>query len=168
LGYYDLRLTEVMEQQAALARRYGIEGFCFYYYWFDGKRLLDRPIEQMLETGKPDFPFCLCWANENWTRRWDGQEHEILMAQSHSDEDDTAVILDLIRYFRDQRYIRVDGRPLILVYRITLFPDFAATAARWRAVCREQGIGEIYIAMVESFELVHAKNIRKNLVVTRR
>lgn len=156
LGYYDLRLSEVMEQQAELARRYGVGGFCFYYYWFDGKRLLDRPIEQMLETGKPDFPFCLCWANENWTRRWDGMDHEILMSQSHSQEDDRAVILDLIRFFRDQRYIRVDDRPLILVYRITLFPNFAETATLWRNICREQGIGEIYIAMVESMDMVHA------------
>lgn len=156
LGYYDLRLSEVMEQQAQLARRYGVEGFCFYYYWFGGKRLLEQPIEQMLATGKPNLPFCLCWANENWTRRWDGQDHEVLMAQSHSPEDDEAVIKDLMRYFRDARYIRIDGRPLILVYRVTLFPDFAQTAARWRTICREEGLGEIYIAMVESFELVHA------------
>ncbi len=156
LGYYDLRVPEVMVQQAALARRYGVEGFCFYYYWFKGKRLLDMPVEQMLTSKQPDFPFCLCWANENWTRRWDGQEHEILMAQSHSTEDDLAVIGDLARFFRDERYIRVDGRPLILVYWVTRFPDFAATAGRWRSYCRAEGIGEIYIAMVESFELVHA------------
>lgn len=156
LGYYDLRLPEIMEQQAELADRYGVGGFCFYYYWFDGKRLLDRPIEQMLETGKPDFPFCLCWANENWTRRWDGQDQEILIAQSHSSDDDEAGIMDLIRYFRDARYIRIDGRPLILVYRVTLFPNFLETAALWRTVCLKQGIGEIYIAMVESMEMVHA------------
>ncbi|SEP23922.1 glycoside hydrolase family 99-like domain-containing protein [Nitrosovibrio sp. Nv6] len=156
LGYYDLRLPEVMKQQAELARRYGVEGFCFYYYWFDGKRLLDRPIEQMLETGKPDFPFCLCWANENWTRRWDGQDQEVLIDQSHSSGDDEAVVMDLIRYFRDGRYIRIDGRPLILVYRVTLFPNFSETAALWRTICIEQGIGEIYIAMVESMEMVHA------------
>ena len=155
LGYYDLRLPEVLVQQAELARRYGIQGFCFYYFWFGGKRLLERPIEQMLATGMPDFPFCLCWANENWTRKWDGQDHEVLMPQSHSPEDDRAVILDLIRFFRDQRYIRIDGRPLILVYRVTLFPNFAQTAGLWRSICREQGIGEIYIAMVESFELVY-------------
>ena len=155
LGFYDLRLPEVLEQQVELARRYGVHGFCFYYYWFGGKRLLERPIERMLATGEPDFPFCLCWANENWTRRWDGQDNDILIAQAHSAEDDCDVILDLMRYFRDRRYIRVDGRPLILVYRVTLFPDFAATARLWRDLCRERGIGEIYIAMVESMELVH-------------
>ena len=143
----------MLEKQAELARRYGIGGFCFYYYWFAGHRLLERPIEQMLASSKPDFPFCLCWANENWTRRWDGQEHELLMAQKHSDEDDLAVIQDLMRYFRQPNYIRIHGKPLILVYRTTLFPDFARTAALWREVCRKEGIGEIYIAQVESFEL---------------
>jgi len=153
LGYYDLRLPEVLEKQAELARRYGISGFCFYYYWFAGHRLLERPIEQMLANAKPDFPFCLCWANENWTRRWDGQEHELLMAQKHSDEDDLAVIHDLMRYFRQPNYIRIHGKPLILVYRTTLFPDFKRTASLWRETCRKEGIGEIYIAQVESFEL---------------
>lgn len=153
LGYYDLRVPEVLEKQAELARRYGIGGFCFYYYWFAGHRLLERPIEQMLASSKPDFPFCLCWANENWTRRWDGQDHELLMAQKHSDEDDMAVIHDLMRYFRQSNYIRIHGKPLILVYRTTLFPDFARTASLWREECRKEGIGEIYIAQVESFEL---------------
>jgi GT2 family glycosyltransferase/SAM-dependent methyltransferase len=159
LGYYDLRVPQVMEEQADLAKRYGIHGFCFYYYWFHGKRLLEAPLERMLATGQPDIPFCLCWANENWTRRWDGRDNEILMAQDYSDEDDEAVIHDLLRYFRSSRYIRVHGKPLILVYRVTLFPDFARTARRWRQICRDQGIGEIYITMVESFELVrHSGN----------
>lgn len=157
LGYYDLRVEEILIQQAELAKRYGVFGFCYYYYWFGGKRLLEMPIEKMLENGRPDMPFCLCWANENWTRRWDGQEHEILISQAHSDTDDEAVILDLIRYFHDPRYIRIDNRPLILVYRVSLLPDFSATAHRWRQICRNEGIGEIYIAMVESFELVHAE-----------
>ncbi|WP_082121138.1 glycoside hydrolase family 99-like domain-containing protein [Dyella japonica] len=156
LGYYDLRVTETMEKQAEMARRYGLGGFCYYYYWFAGHRLLERPIENMLLTGRPDFPFCLCWANENWTRRWDGQEHDVLMAQKHSDDDDVAVIRDLMRYFRSPNYIRINGKPLILVYRITLFPDFARTSAIWRQVCRDEGIGEIYITQVESFELASA------------
>lgn len=154
LGYYDLRVPEVMDEQARLARRYGIHGFCYYYYWFAGKRLLELPIDRILQTGRPDFPFCLCWANENWTRRWDGMENEILMGQSHSDEDDVAVINDLIRFFRHPNYIRIGGKPLLLIYRVTLFPNFTRTATIWRDVCRKEGIGDIYLAMVESFELV--------------
>ena len=154
LGYYDLRVPEVMEAQAELARRYGIHGFCYYYYWFAGRRLLEAPIERMLATGRPDLPFCLCWANENWTRRWDGKDSEVLMAQAHSDDDDIAVIRDLIRFLRSPNYITVNGKPLLLVYRVTGFPDFARTAATWRRICREEGPGEIYLALVESFEMV--------------
>jgi lipopolysaccharide biosynthesis protein len=151
-----LRVASVIEDQAKLARRYGIGGFCFYYYWFAGKRLLEMPLNRMLETGRPDFPFCLCWANENWTRRWDGQDREILVAQAHSDQDDVNVIRDLIRYMRHVNYIRIRGRPLLLVYRVTQFPNFARTASVWRDVCRREGLGEIYLALVESFELVHS------------
>ena len=152
LGFYDLRISTVMEQQVELAKRYGIHGFCFYYYWFDGKRILEMPLERMLETGKPDFPFCLCWANENWSRRWDGSEDHVLLAQKHSDEDDRAVILDMIRYISHPNYIRLDGKPIILIYRISLFPDINRTAQIWREVCRENKIGEIHLVMVESFE----------------
>jgi GT2 family glycosyltransferase len=154
LGYYDLRDHETMLRQAELARRYGVGAFCYYYYWFAGKRLLEAPLERMLASGKPDFPFCLCWANENWTRRWDGREQDVLIGQHHSEADDAAVIADLMRYFRSDNYLRIDGRPLLLVYRVALFPDFASTAANWRRLCREAGIGEIYLAMVESFEMV--------------
>ena len=152
LGFYDLRITEVMEYQADLAHRYGIHGFCYYYYWFGGTRLLEMPLERMLEIGKPDFPFCLCWANENWTRRWDGHEHELLMAQQHSDEDDDAVIRDLMRYFRHRNYIRIDEKPLFIIYRASLFVDICRTVDRWRELCRNEGIGEIYLVLVESFE----------------
>lgn len=150
LGYYDLGAPDVLARQVELARRYGIGGFCYYYYWFDGRRLLERPIERMLRDGAYDFPFCLCWANENWTRRWDGKEHEILIGQQHSDQDDRDVIADISRFFAHGAYIRIRRRPLILVYRTDLFPDFARTAEIWRESCRRAGIGEIFIARVET------------------
>ena len=152
LGFYDLRVAEVMEQQADLARRYGVYGFCFYYYWFSGRRILEMPVERMLATGRPDFPFCLCWANENWTRRWDGKDQEILLAQHYSDADDRALIEEIAPYFALPNYIRIDGRPLFLLYRADLLPDVKRTAHIWRTACRALGIGEIYLAMVESFD----------------
>ena len=112
LGFYDLRVPETREQQAALARAYGIHGFCYYYYWFAGKRLLERPVEEMRVSGRPDFPYCLCWANENWTRRWDGADREVLIAQNPSRSDDERLIRDPLPHFRDPRYIRVAGKPL--------------------------------------------------------
>jgi GT2 family glycosyltransferase/SAM-dependent methyltransferase len=154
LGFYDLRAPETADRQAALARRYGIDAFCYYYYWFAGRRLLDMPLERLLTQARPDLPFCLCWANENWTRRWDGREQEVLMAQAHSDTDDEAVIRDLIRYLRHPNYLRVNGKPLLAVYRVPLFPNFSRTASTWRRICREEGLGDIYLTMVESFDLV--------------
>lgn len=159
LGFYDLRVPEIMQEQARLARAYGISGFCFYYYWFHGKRLLEMPIERLLDTPGFDMPFCLCWANENWTRRWDGGdgESEILMGQQHSDDDDEAVIGDLMRFLKHPSYIRVDGRPVLLVYRIELFPDIRRTAEIWREACRREGVGEIHLVRVDSFQnSVHA------------
>ena len=152
VGYYDLTDEGVLEKQAQMARQFGIHGFCFYYYWFNGRRLLEMPTDRLLASGKPDFPFCFCWANENWTRRWDGEEHEVLMGQQHSYESDERFIRDMLPAFRDRRYIRINGRPLLAVYRPGLLPDPKATFAHWREVCRREGLGEIYLAGFKAFD----------------
>ena len=165
LGYYDLNDSEILCKQANMARAAGIYGFCYYYYWFDGKRLLEKPLDQMLKTGRPAMPFCFCWANENWSRRWDGCDSEILIAQNHSAQDDVAIITDIITAFMDQRYIRIEGRPLLIIYRPLLLPDPQATFARWRTVCREAGIGEIYLAGVKGFGCVDPISLGLDAIV---
>ena len=151
LGYYDLRLPEIRQQQADLACQYGLDGFCYYHYWFAGKQLLKRPVAEILSSGKPDFPFSLCWANENWTRRWDGQDQEVLIAQHYSPADDLAHIQALLPYFHDQRYIRIQNKPLLLIYRSSALPDPRATTTLWRQQAQASGLEDLYLLKVESF-----------------
>jgi lipopolysaccharide biosynthesis protein len=150
LGFYDLRLPEVREAQADLAREYGIYGFCYYHYWFNGRRLLERPLDEILALRQPDFPFCICWANENWTRTWDGLARNILVEQHYSEEDDVAHIRHLIPILEDHRYIRIEGKPLVLLYRVEVLPNAEKTAERWRAETRKAGLGDIFLVNVES------------------
>ena len=154
LGYYNLLDSTIQHRQIELAKLYGVGGFCFYTYWFGGKLLLEKPVENYLNDHSLDLPFCLCWANENWSRRWDGLDSEILVAQKHSPEDDLAFIQYVSQYMRDERYIRIDGKPLLLVYRPNLLPSPKETAKRWREWARRNGLGEIYLAYTQSFEAV--------------
>ena len=155
LGFYDLRLPEARQAQVDLAKAYGIHGFCYYHYWFNGKRLLERPFNDVLASGEPDFPFCLCWANENWTRRWDGLEDEVLIGQVYQEDDDRRHMQSLVNAFRDPRYIRIDNKPLFLVYRAAKLPDPLKTAETWRQEAHKLGIGDIFLCMVESFVNEH-------------
>jgi glycosyltransferase involved in cell wall biosynthesis len=157
LGFYDLRIPEVQERQIELARQYGIYGFCFHFYWFDGRTLLETPIKQFAENF--DFPFCINWANENWTRRWDGQDNEILIAQNHTHEDDIKFIEYISQYLTNKNYIRIKSKPLLVIYRPDLFPNPKATAEKWREWCIKNGIGEIYLAATHSFEHIDPRSI---------
>jgi len=153
LGHYDLTNPKSIRKQIELAMQYGLHGFCFYYYWFNGRRILEAPLELYLEDKSLDFPFCLCWANENWSRRWDGRDQDLLLKQEYSTEDDKAIIHDLLRFMGDARYIRIEGKPLVIVYRWDLLPSIADTVKVWREECRKAGIGEIFVASVDSFDL---------------
>jgi lipopolysaccharide biosynthesis protein len=151
LGYYDLRDHHILEKQAEMAQEYGVHGFVFYHYWFSGKRLLDLPVKNMLVLKTPDIPFCLCWSNENWTRRWDGLDQEILIEQKYSTDDDVSHIRNLIPVFEDKRYFRIKGRPVFIVYRAEQLPNQKKTAEIWRSEVAKAGLGELYLVQVESF-----------------
>jgi glycosyl transferase family WbsX len=151
LGYYDLRVREVRHRQAELATKYGIHGFCYYYYWFSGRRLLERPLDLMLADRDLNFPFCVCWANENWSRRWDGSENDLLMEQKHLPEDPVRFIQDLAPVLKDPRYIRVDGAPLLLVYRPDIIPNLPDVLRVWRQTAAELGIPQLHLCGVQTF-----------------
>jgi len=155
LGFYDLRVPEIRMEQAKMAFEYGIYGFCYYHYWFNGRLLLERPLEDMLKSKEPNFPFMICWANENWTRVWDGGSKEILIEQKYSEEDDKCHIQYLIKFFKDSRYIRINNKPVISIYRSTLLPNIEKTIEIWRNEALKEGL-ELYICRFESFGQVEA------------
>jgi len=149
LGFYDLRVPETREAQAQMARQYGIEAFCYYRYWFGGKQLLERPFEDMLESGRPDFPFCICWANATWTGIWHGNPKEILVEQTYPGEvDHQAHFQSLLRAFRDQRYLRVDGKPLFMIYKPADLPDARKVADLFRTMASQAGLPGLFLVGV--------------------
>jgi len=149
LGEYNLRDASVLHSQAELAAANGVDAFCIYYYWFSGKRLLESPLDDYLERG-PDFPFCISWANENWSRRWDGKDHEVLIAQSYDASTAADVFADMRRYLVDPRYLRVEGRPVIVVHRVDHIPDVRRLTDTWRRLAEEAGLGPIYLVAAET------------------
>ena len=150
LGFYDLRLPEVREQQAELAREAGLEGFCYYHYWFgNGRQLLQRPFEEVLASGRPDFPFCLCWANHDWTSKtWEKgsslRRDTMIMKMEYSHEDYVRHFNYLLPAFRDPRYINVDGKPLFAVWQPRAIPDCQEFIGLWQQLARENGLKGIH------------------------
>ena len=157
LGFYDLRLHEARQAQADLASEYGIFGFCYYYYWFSGKKLLERPLEEVLKLGKPDFPFMICWANENWSRRWDGSEDKILIKQEYNPNDSIELFKSLLPYFKDRRYIKVYDKPVLAIYNTSAIPDFRNFIEKFRNEGLRNGIS-VYIMGIEGFNRTEAKS----------
>ena len=152
LGFYDTRFKHVLKRQIEIAKEYGIYGFCFHHYWFSGKPVLRVPYNHILSNPDLDIPFCLNWANESWTVRWDGFDSEdgILLRQDHSADDDIAFIKDIEPALRDRRYIRINGRPLLLIYRPGRFSDMRATVDRWNDYLTNRGVGQLFLAEMQT------------------
>ena len=149
LGYYDLRLPDVRERQAEMAREAGIEGFCYWHYWFAGKRLLERPFNEVLESGKPDFPFCLAWANESWTGVWNNDHNRILLKQTYPGiEDYREHFYANLKAFRDKRYIRIDGRLAFVVYKPLNLPEPRVFIDEWNRLAVENDLKGFYFVAV--------------------
>lgn len=152
LGYYDLRSVDVMREQVRLANDHGITGFCFYYYYFQGKKLLYKPIDNYLRSDIK-APFLFLWANENWSRRWDGGDNEVIVSQMHSPEDDLLFIRELLPIFRDDRYVKIEGKPVLAVYKTHLFPNILQSAELWRDEAVKHGFPGLYLVMADDWKV---------------
>jgi lipopolysaccharide biosynthesis protein len=155
LGFYDLRVAEVREAQAELARDAGIEGFAYYHYWFGGKRLLERPFVEVVASGRPNFPFCLCWANQTWSGIWHGAPDRVLIEQTYpGKKDNEQHFLALLDAFHDPRYVRVDGKPVFVIYRPLEIPDVSRFLSQWRELAAKHGLpGMYFVAHLLPFEM---------------
>jgi len=146
MGFYDLRLPEARQAQALLAKRYGIEAFCYYHYWFAGRRIIERPFEEVLASGEPDFPFCLCWANQTWSGIWHGAPNRILIEQTYPGVDDHRQhFAYLLKAFKDKRYLCVEGKPVFVVYNPRELPDSINVTKLWRELATQAGLPGLYL-----------------------
>ena len=151
LGFYDLRVPETRIAQASLAREYGIEAFCYYHYWFAGRRIIERPFNEVLRSGQPDFPFCLCWANQTWSGIWHGAPKRVLIEQTYPGFDDHRAHFEvLLEAFRDPRYVRVGGKPLFLVFRPFDVPDIGKVTAFWRELAVKAGLEGLHLVGIRA------------------
>ncbi len=155
LGFYDLRVPETRQQQANLALEYGIDAFCYYHYWFAGRRLLERPFNEVLNSGKPDFPFCLCWANQTWSGVWYGASDRILVEQTYPGNVDHACHFDwLLTAFADPRYVTVEGKPLFVIFQPLEIPFVKDVTEYWRRRAVAAGFPGLHLVGIkhEAFE----------------
>lgn len=144
--YYDLDDIEVMKWQAELAKKYGVYGFCYYHYWFNGKKLLERPLENMLKHRSVDIPFCLSWANEPWARTWDGRDTDVLMPQVYGGQPEWLEHFTyLLDFFKDDRYIKIDNKPIMVIYRVSNIPNVNDMISYWNELAVEHGFSGIYL-----------------------
>ncbi|MES2180082.1 MAG: glycoside hydrolase family 99-like domain-containing protein [Gemmatimonadota bacterium] len=149
LGFYDLRVAESRTDQAIMAREHGVEAFCYYHYWFAGRRILERPFTEVLASGEPNFPFCLCWANESWTGVWHGSPGTTLIEQTYPGEEDHRRHFEsLLPAFLDPRYVRTDGHPVFLVYLPRQLPDTGKWADLWRSLAARAGLPGLHLVAV--------------------
>lgn len=169
LGFYDLRIPEVREQQAQMAREAGIEGFCYWHYWFShDKKLLERPFQEVLNSGKPDFPFCLGWANHSWTNKsWEAgtrkQKVMTLMEMVYNEDEYIKHFYDVLPAFKDKRYITVDGKPLFYIWSALSIPNPTAFIQLWQKLAKENGLKGIYFVGLEFSLRENEKDIKSSL-----
>jgi hypothetical protein len=162
LGFYDLRVPETREAQAELAKQYGVYGFCYWHYWFgNGKRLLERPFNEVLQSGSPDFPFCLAWANHTWSGIWDGCPDKILIKQEYPGvEDHKKHFYKVLPAFKDSRYILVDDKPIFIIFNPNEIPDLPEYIELWRSLAINEGLSGIYFVGLFQITQLDHKNIQ--------
>jgi hypothetical protein len=156
LGFYDARLPDLRRRQGELAAQYGVDAFCYHFYWFSGRRVMSAVLDDILYSGQPALPFCLCWANESWSRRWDGSENDVIIAQDHDPAIDETLFADLLPFFADDRYLRVDGAPVLVIYRLDIMHEPERVFAAWNAAARAHGFPGLFIVAARTFGTTEA------------
>jgi len=167
IGYYLLDSPIILKKQADMMKKAGIFGQIFYHYWFTGKLILEKPAQMLLENKDIEMPFCFCWANENWTKKWDGNEKEILLGQDYSKEDAAKFIKYLIPFFKDERYIKISGRPVLFIYRSASFPNFKIYKEIWANECIKNGLPRPYLVATLTRGVTNPSNYNMDAAVER-